>query len=87
MENGLNRMKRNHIHMACGIPGEDEVISGMRGSCQAVIYIDVASAMAAGIKFFKSSNGVILTQGINDSGVLPSEFFQEVVERGKRAKV
>lgn len=87
LEHGLNRMKRNHIHMAGGIPGDDGVISGMRSSCQVVLYIDVPGAMAAGVKFYKSSNDVILTQGINDSGVLPPEFIQEVVERAKKPKV
>lgn len=87
LEHGLNRMKRNHIHMASGLPGEGGVISGMRSSCQVIIYIDVAKAMEAGVRFFKSSNGVILTQGLNDSGVLPPEFIQEVVERAKKPRV
>lgn len=86
MEGGLNRMKRNHIHMARGIPGEDEVISGMRKSCEVVLYIDVKAAMEAGIKFYKSSNEVILTQGLNDSGILPAEFIAQVVERNKRPR-
>ena len=81
LENGLNRMQRNHIHMAVGVPGSEGVISGMRASCQVLIYVNVASALAAGVKFFKSSNGVILTKGINDSGVLPAAFFQSVEER------
>jgi 2'-phosphotransferase len=80
LENGLNKMKRNHIHMAVGLPGADEVISGMRKSCQVILYINVAAAMAAGVKFYRSSNGVILTAGVDGSGVLPAEFIQEVVE-------
>jgi 2'-phosphotransferase len=83
LENGLNKMKRNHIHMAVGLPGADEVISGMRKSCEVVLYINVAAAMAAGVKFYRSSNGVILTAGVENSGVLPAEFIQEVVERSK----
>jgi 2'-phosphotransferase len=80
LENGLNKMKRNHIHMAVGLPGADEVISGMRKSCQVILYINVAAAMAAGVKFYRSSNGVILTAGVDGSGILPAEFIQEVVE-------
>jgi len=30
MKTGLNKMARNHIHMAKGLPGENGVISGMR---------------------------------------------------------
>jgi 2'-phosphotransferase len=86
MDSGLNRMKRNHIHMAGGIPEEDEVISGMRKSCEVVLHIDVKAAMEAGIRFFKSSNDVILTQGLNNSGILPAEFISQVVERNKRAR-
>ena len=86
LENGLNRMKRNHIHMAVGIPGESEVISGMRKSCEVILYINVSAAMKDGIKFYKSSNNVILTAGLNDTGILPSEYIQEVVERRKRSR-
>lgn len=81
LENGLNKMQRNHIHMAAGLPGEDGVISGMRKSCQVLIYVDVAAAMGAGVVFYRASNGVILTAGLNGSGVLPVEFIQRVVER------
>ena len=31
---GLSRMKRNHVHLARGLPGESGVISGMRSSCE-----------------------------------------------------
>ena len=44
MESGLNRMARNHIHLAIGLPG-DGVISGMRSSCQVVIDINMTKAM------------------------------------------
>ena len=33
MKGGLNRMGRNHVHLAIGTPGKDGVISGMRTSC------------------------------------------------------
>lgn len=77
LEHGLSRMKRNHIHMATGMPNGDEVISGMRSSCQVVLHVDVAAAMAAGIKFYRSSNGVILSPGA-DGGVLPAKFLRVV---------
>lgn len=81
MQSGLSKMNRNHIHMAAGLPGSDGVISGMRKSCDVLIYIDVAKAMGAGIQFFKSKNGVILSKGIQDSGVIPVEYFASIVER------
>ncbi|KAG8688930.1 hypothetical protein FRC08_011186 [Ceratobasidium sp. 394] len=77
---GLSRMQRNHIHLASGRPGESGVISGMRVSSQMLIFIDVAAAMAAGILFHISSNGVILTTG-DDSGFIPPKFFASVERR------
>ena len=73
---GLSKMKRNHIHLAQGKGGKD-VISGMRRSSQVFIYIDVDRAIAAGIKFELSNNGVVLTEG-DERGFLPARFFQKV---------
>ena len=74
---GLSRMKRNHIHFAAGEPGSEGVISGMRGSAQVNIYIDLHKAMADGLKFFRSSNNVILSPG-DESGVITPEYFKQV---------
>ncbi|KAK7048387.1 carbohydrate esterase family 16 protein [Favolaschia claudopus] len=41
---GLKRMKRNHIHLAQGVGGGN-VISGMRGSSQILIFLDVQRAI------------------------------------------
>ncbi|KAF8074672.1 KptA family-domain-containing protein [Lyophyllum atratum] len=79
---GLSKMKRNHIHLAQGVPGNN-VISGMRNSSQILIFIDVQKALDAGIEFHFSDNGVVLTEG-NEAGILASEFFQRV-EDAKRA--
>jgi len=73
---GLSRMERNHIHLASGEYGEEGVISGVRKSARVMIYIDTAKAIADGMKFFLSTNGVILTEGFN--GVIPPEFFSKV---------
>jgi 2'-phosphotransferase len=77
MREGLSRMDRDYIHLALGMPDEvvdgEKVISGMRRKAKAVIRVDVPKAMDAGIKFYKSSNGVILTQGFG--GVIPPEFL------------
>ncbi|KAI9027841.1 phosphotransferase KptA/Tpt1 [Hyaloraphidium curvatum] len=77
-KSGLSRMSRNHIHCASGMLGEDGVISGMRGSCNLFIHIDAARAMQAGLRFYRSANGVILTPG-NDNGVVPRELFAKAV--------
>jgi len=66
---GLNRMKRQHIHLAKGL----DAASGKRHNNNLIVYIDMATAMADGIEFFESVNGVILTEGIN--GVLPAKYL------------
>jgi len=63
------------IHFAEGLPGKGGVISGMRKSCDIVIFVDAARAIGAGIKFWKSANGIILSDGLNGSGIIPPEFF------------
>ncbi|EEB88620.1 hypothetical protein MPER_13459, partial [Moniliophthora perniciosa FA553] len=73
---GLSRMTRNHIHLAQGVARGD-VISGMRSSARLMIYIDLAKAMAAGLKFYLSVNGVILTEG-DEEGYIRPQFFRRV---------
>jgi len=80
-EEGLSRMKRNHIHLARGIPGVDEgVISGMRKNCEVFIYVDGKACADDGVVFYKSDNGVVLTAGVDESGILPTKYFLKVVD-------
>lgn len=68
------------------------VISGMRWDAQVLIYIDIRKALAAGCPFWRSENGVILSEGVpvpkaredanGDLQKLVSvDFFDVVVER------
>jgi 2'-phosphotransferase len=57
----------------------------MRTSSQILIFINLQKALDAGIKFFLSDNGVILTEGDGD-GFLKPEFFEKV-ENAKRGVV
>ena len=79
MQSGLNRMARNHVHMAVGLPG-DGVISGMRGSCEVVIEVNMVKAMNANpaVPFWISQNKVILSEGLQD-GSIPSAHFRTVM--------
>lgn len=72
---GLRCMQRDYIHLAPGLVGQ--VVSGMRASSQVMIYVDMAKAMADGIVFRESANGVILTRGEN--GVLDPKYFERIV--------
>ena len=52
----------------------------MRNSSSVLIFIDIKRALEGGIKFWKSANGVILSEG-DEKGVVPLEFFRRVEER------
>lgn len=72
---GLSKMSRQHVHFAKGMIGEDGVKSGMRATSDIYIFCDMVEAMKAGLLFYESSNGVILTEG-NKNGIVPSKFLR-----------
>ena len=72
-------MARQHVHFARDLPGESGVISGMRSSCQVLVWVDLRACIEAGMEVFESSNGVILTPGFD--GVVPPRFFRDAQER------
>jgi len=49
---------------------------GMRNSSQILIFVDVQKALDAGVLFYLSANGVVLTDG--DEGFLSPTYFQRV---------
>lgn len=69
---GLNRMDRQHIHIAKGF----DASSGKRNNCNLIVYVNMSQAMEDGIEFYESTNGVILTEGIN--GILPAKYLSYV---------
>jgi len=69
---------RNHVHFAKGLPEDDDVISGMRRSCEIAIYLDVRRALDHGMLLYRSANDVILTPGFN--GIVSRDFFQKVLD-------
>lgn len=76
---GLSKMNRNHIHFAYD-NDPDKVVSGMRKSCNVLIYLDINKCIDQGIKFYRSANNVILSPG-NDEGKIKPELFLKVVNR------
>ncbi|KAH1019859.1 hypothetical protein HUJ04_009613, partial [Dendroctonus ponderosae] len=76
---GLSRMSRNHIHFAKGLPCDKSVISGIRSNCQVFIYVNLKAALEAGIPFFLSSNGVVLSPG-NEQGLIVPQYFSRVCD-------
>jgi 2'-phosphotransferase len=61
------------------------VLQGMRKSSQVLVFIDLERALRAGLKFFVSSNGVVLTEG-DERGYIKPEFFKRV-ERANRQPI
>lgn len=84
-QQGLSRMKRTHIHLARGLPGEDGVISGMRKDCDLAVFIDVPKALADGIELFWSENDVLLTAGDAEGKIQPKYFSRALRLRPTRS--
>jgi len=78
-DTGLNKMTRHNIHFTTSEVQNEESRSGFRKSCDLLIYIDTAKAMAEGCTFFRSANNVILSPGFD--GIIPCKYFAKVVER------
>ncbi|XP_061462849.1 uncharacterized protein LOC133375228 isoform X2 [Rhineura floridana] len=81
---GLSRMGRTHIHLAAGLSGDGAVLSGMRNNCEVAVVIDVTRALADGITFYSSANGVILTPGDANGLLLPCYFREALQLRPRR---
>jgi len=74
---GLSRMEQTHIHFATDYPNSDKVISGARSNSDVFVEINMDLAMRYGIKFYKSANGVILTEGIE--GIILPKYFSNII--------
>lgn len=59
-----------------------EATSGIRKESDTILVINARQAIADGMKFLKSENGVILTEGWD--GVLPPEYIERVMDRHGR---
>ena len=77
-QSGLNKMGRTHIHFAIGEYGSKDVISGMRGSCEILITLDVELCLKEGIPLEVSPNQVVLSKGVN--GIISKKYFKSVVD-------
>ena len=80
MNTGLNKMNRNHVHFAIGMPQEGEVISGARVNCTVFVEVNMPLAMSDGMKFFVSENKVVLCAG--QDGVIGTQYFKNVWVKG-----
>lgn len=61
--------------------GEGGIVSGMRRDSTLLLWADVKKSMASGMKWWRSDNDCIVTEGIN--GVMDMEFIVWVEWRGR----
>lgn len=76
-------MGRNHVHCSTGTP-EEGVLSGMRKDAELMVEIDIRKSLEEGIIWWRSDNGVILSEG-DENGIISSKYFREV--RGRTQDV
>ena len=61
---------------------EAKVISGMRANATVMVWVDVErSIKEGGLKWWRSENGVVLTEG-DEKGTVSMEWFDRVEVRG-----
>lgn len=74
--NGLNKMTRHFIHFAA----DDINHSHLKSSgSQVKIYVDMKKAIDDGIKFYYAKNKVILSDGKNNDGIIPSKYITKII--------
>lgn len=82
---GLKPMGRNHVHCSTGDsedPGSGPLaVSGMRRDAELVVEIDVEASLREGIRWWRSDNGVVLTEGDDEGGLVGCRFFKKVTGR------
>jgi 2'-phosphotransferase len=77
-----NSTEQSEGDQVSATPDNVPVISGMRASASILIWVDVRrSNEVGGIKWWRSSNGVVLTTGNDEDGIVPLDFVDEVVQR------
>lgn len=84
VDKGKDKVQSKHLP---DLLGKNKVISGMRSDAQILIYIDIRKALSEekDMKWWRSENGVILTDGVatgeNEAGkIVPTKYFLAAVE-------
>lgn len=76
---GLKPMTRGHIHCSDKTP-EEGAVSGMRKDAELLVEIDIEGSLRDGVTWWRSDNGVLLTDG-GERGVLGTRYFKLVTSR------
>ena len=76
---------RRDIHFVAHLPGQKEVISGLRATSDIIVVVDSQAAAVAGHTFFRSTNEVILSAGVE--GIIPPRFISAVIVRATGERI
>ena len=80
LEGGLSCASRQYVHLLDSVPEPGEVLPGARGENGAVVIVDTKAATAAGVRFFRSENGVLLAKrksGHHRGNAIPATAIAE----------
>ena len=79
-DSGKNKKKKKKFFKKKNFFVLKGVISGMRKTCEILIYLDLEKALKDGIQFQKSENGVILSPGVGEKGLIEPKYFQKIID-------
>lgn len=58
------------------VASKKRFFSKIRNNSEVIIEVNFAEAMRAGVRFFESENGVILSEGVN--GIIPPHCLKKI---------
>lgn len=62
LETGLKSIGRRHVHFVAS-DDPDSILMGFRKECDRLIYVDMAGALSAGVRFYRAPDGMVLSPG------------------------
>ncbi|VEU19857.1 DEKNAAC100431 [Brettanomyces naardenensis] len=72
------RTMDEHSQVQSEVP-DASIISGMRKNSDVIIYLDVDKVKKSNLVFYRSGNGVILSQG-DENGLVSTDYFKRVTD-------
>jgi len=74
-------MGRQHIHFV-ETDSEDAVSKGFGSDCDLFVHVNMQLAMASGLKFYRTPDGMIVSDGLD--GTICSSFLSAIYHRHSR---
>jgi len=83
IEEGLKSFARQHVHFIDS-DSEEAVSNGFRSKCDRLVYVNMQLAMASGLNFYRTPDGMIVSSG--KEGII-SNFLISAVCHGRSRQV